>query len=91
MHQTTQDTAGSEVITGTGDALPSQIDSKRLHNVPGGVTHDPIAKGSTRMTAHKTTESDFVTGASDGPLADRAPGQEQLSDEQVMDQIESKS
>lgn len=91
MSQTTQDTAGDEVITGTGDSLPAQIDSKRLHNVPGGVTHDPFAKGSTRMTAHKTTDSDFVTGASDGPLADRAPGQEQLSDEQVMDNIERKS
>lgn len=86
--QTTRDTATSEIITATGDALPSQVDSKRLHNAPGGVTSDPFAKGSTRMTAHKTMESEFVAGASEGPLADRAPGQEELSDEQVMDNIE---
>lgn len=89
--QTTRDTATNEIITGTGDALPSTIDSKRLHNVPGGVTTDPFAKGSTRMEAHKKQESEFVTGASDGPQTDRAPGQEELSDDQAMDNIERKS
>jgi hypothetical protein len=75
-------------LTGTGDSLPSQVDSKRLHNVPGGVTEDPFAKGSTRMTAHKKQESEFETGASDGPYTDKAPGQEEISDEQAMDNIE---
>ncbi|KAH0846509.1 hypothetical protein AYO21_10138 [Fonsecaea monophora] len=84
----TRDTIANDILTGTGDSLPSQVDSKRLHSVPGGVTHDPFAKGSTRMTEHKVQPSDFVKGASDGPQADRAPGQEELSDEQVMDNLE---
>lgn len=90
MIQTNQDTAGSEILTGTGDALPAQVDSKRLHQVPGGVTHDDQAKGSTRYTEHKVQQSEFVTGASDGPNVDRAPGDENLTDEQAMDKLEKK-
>ncbi|KAK4936430.1 hypothetical protein LTR10_022704 [Elasticomyces elasticus] len=91
--RTTRDTRASDVITGTGDTLPGTVDSKRLHAVPGGVTQDPFAKGSTRMTAHKKQDSDFEKGASDGPQVERAPGQEdpeELSDEQVMDNLERK-
>lgn len=77
-------------MTGTGDALPSQVDSKRLHQVPGGVTHDPNAKGSTRYTEHIAQQSEFVTGASDGPQAEAAPGQEKLSQDQITDQAEKK-
>lgn len=58
--------------------------------MPGGVTQDPFAKGSTRMTDHKKQVSDFEKGASDGPLADKAPGDEDLTDEQAMDKIERK-
>ncbi|KIW10334.1 hypothetical protein PV08_11296 [Exophiala spinifera] len=88
--RTTRDTAVNDILTGTGDSLPSQVDSKRLHAVPGGVTEDPFAKGSTRMTAHKKNPSDFDKGASEGPRTDKAPGQEELSDDQVMDQVERK-
>jgi len=88
--RTTRDTATNDVLTGTGDSLPGQVDSKRLHNVPGGVTKDPFAKGSTRMTEHKKNPTDFEKGATDGPLTDRAPGEEELSDEQVMDSHERK-
>ena len=42
------------------------------------------------MTEHKSQQSDFVTGASDGPQTDRAPGQEGLTDEQAMDNLERK-
>lgn len=42
------------------------------------------------MTEHKKNPSDFEKGASDGPLTDRAPGEEELSDEQVMDRHERK-
>ncbi len=41
------------------------------------------------MTAHKVQPNDFG-GGSDGPQADAPPGQEDLSSEQVMDQIERK-
>ena len=78
-------------MTGTGDAMPSQTDSKRLHNVPGGVTHDPQAKGSTRFEKHKVQSGgDVEFGAGEGPQVDRAPGDEQLSDNQAMDKVERK-
>ena len=77
-------------MTGTGDSLPSQVDSKRLHNVPGGVVHDPNAKGSTRYEKHIKGPSDVEAGASEGPLVDRAPGEEDLTDEQAMDRLERK-
>lgn len=54
------------------------------------MTHDDQAKGSTRYTAHKVQQSEFVTGASDGPNVDRAPGDEQLTDNQAMDKLEKK-
>ncbi|KIW47030.1 uncharacterized protein PV06_02643 [Exophiala oligosperma] len=88
--RTTKDTTVNDILTGTGDSLPSTVDSKRLHSVPGGVTTDPFAKGSTRMTEHKKQTSEFETGASDGPQTDKAPGQEELSDEQAMDNLERK-
>ncbi|KAJ9612248.1 hypothetical protein H2200_003845 [Cladophialophora chaetospira] len=88
--RTTKDTSSSDVLTGTGDTLPGTVDSKRLHNVPGGVTHDDVAKGSTRMTAHKVQGDTLAAGASDGPQTDRAPGDESLSDEQAMDKLERK-
>ena len=88
--QNPQDTSGGEVLTGTGDALPSQVDSKRLHAVPGGVTHDPKAKGSTRYTNHTAQQSEFETGASEGPQTTNAPGDEGLSNEEAMDKIEKK-
>jgi hypothetical protein len=61
-----------------------------MHNVPGGVTHDDIAKGSTRMTNHKVQSSDIDTGAGDGPQTERAPGDEELGDQEAMDKLERK-
>lgn len=88
--QTNTDTAGQQVLTGTGDALPAQVGSKRLHQVPGGVTHDDNAKGSTRYTEHIKQPTDEDKGASEGPQVERAPGDEQLTDEQAMDKVERK-
>jgi len=88
--RTTKDTAVNEVLTGTGDALPPQIDSKRMHNVPGGVTHDAKSKGSTRYTEHSVQQNDFVKGASAGAGVEKAPGQEDLTDEQAADKLERK-
>jgi hypothetical protein len=42
------------------------------------------------MTAHKVQPNLFEEGASDGPRTDRAPGQEDISDEAAMDRIERK-
>ena len=78
-------------MTGTGDSLPAYTDSKRLHPVPGGVVHDPAAKGSTRYAKHKVQEgSDMEIGASEGPHVDKAPGDEELRDEEAMDKVERK-
>jgi hypothetical protein len=76
------------ILTGTRDSLPSQTDSKRLHNVPGGVVHDPKAKRSTRYEEHIVGDSDVNAGASEGPQVDKAPGVEDASDEAAMDKME---
>lgn len=78
-------------MTGTGDTLPAQTDSKRLHPVPGGVVHDPKAKGSKRYEKHiRQKGSDLDYGASEGPGVDKAPGDEELGDEEAMDKVERK-
>jgi hypothetical protein len=75
-------------MTGTGDALPAQIASKRMHNVPGGVTQDPQAKGSTRFEAHKATDSNVNRGATEGSMVDQdAPGLEDLTQEQAAERV----
>ena len=88
--QTHRDTAGATILTGTGDALPSQVDSKRLHSVPGGVTHDPTAKGSTRYTSHIRQTHEQNAGASEGPGVDEVPGEEEMSREEGMNAVERK-
>lgn len=54
--------------------------------MPGGVEQDPFAKGSTRMAKHKVQDSNFDETA----MVDRAPGDENLTDEQAMDKLERK-
>jgi hypothetical protein len=90
--QSTQDRATHhEVLTGTGDALPSQTDSKRLHDVPGGVVNDPAAKGSTRYEKHVRQDgADVEYGAGEGPGVDRAPGDEGMAVGEAMDKVERK-
>jgi len=89
--RSTRDVSTAEVVTGTGDTLPGSIDSKRLHDTPGGVVHHPAAKGSTRTAAHRDQKgADVDLGASDGPNVDRAPGDEELNDDEAMDKVERK-
>lgn len=66
--KTTRDTAPNpETITGTGDALPSEIGSKRLHN---DVNQD-LSKGHQRYDKHvKQKGSDQEKGASEGATED---------------------
>lgn len=87
--RTTKDVANAEILTGTGDALPPQVDSKRLHSVPGGVTHDPNAKGSTRYTEHIRQPNTFDT-IGEGSQTERAPGDEELSEDAARDKLEQK-
>ncbi|ETN40447.1 uncharacterized protein HMPREF1541_04724 [Cyphellophora europaea CBS 101466] len=86
--RSTRDVDHQEILTGTGDALPAQTMGKRLHNVPGGVTQDPQAKGSTRFEAHKAGDSDITRGATEGSLVDQdAVGLENLTPEQAADKV----
>jgi hypothetical protein len=54
------------------------------------VVKDPAAKGDTRYAKHKQQESDVEVGASEGPYVDKAPGDEELPDEEAMDKVERK-
>ena len=66
--QTTRDTAPtSQVITGTGDALPSEIGSKRLHNDMS----PNLSKGHQRYDKHvRQKGSDQEKEASEGATED---------------------
>lgn len=78
-------------MTGIGDALPSQIGSKRLHDVPSGVVHNPQAKGSTRFEKHKVHNvSDYDTAAGEGPQVEKVAGDEELANEEAMDKVDRK-
>ena len=54
-------------MTGTGDSLPAEIGSKRLHNV----VNADLAKGHPRFDKHSAkNESDQTREASDGAQQD---------------------
>lgn len=63
--QSTQDKAPTaEVLTGTGDTLPAEVGSKRLHF---GRNED-LSKGHARYDKHvKQKGSDQERGAGEGP------------------------
>jgi hypothetical protein len=65
--------ATGEVITGTGDQLPAQVESKRMHFG----ANEPLAKGHDRYHKHhKQNESDLERFAGEGAEVDEAPGEE---------------
>ncbi len=66
--QSTRDNAPSaDVITGTGDSLPAEVGSKRLHNV----VNSDVSKGHPRYDKHvRQKGSDFDKEATDGPGED---------------------
>ena len=74
--------ATGEVITGTGDQLPAQVESKRLHFG----ANDPLSKGHDRYDKHtKQKESDLDRYADEGAGVDRAPGEENDDEDTVRD------
>ncbi len=66
--QTTKDSASTaDVMTGTGDALPSEIGSKRLQNI----MNPDLSKGHGRYDKHVAQKgSDMEKGASEGAAED---------------------
>ena len=76
-------------MTGTGDALPSSVDGKRLHDVPGGTVSDPLSKGSQRYDKHTVQKGgDQEYGASASHGVEKAAGMEDLTDEQATNSVE---
>lgn len=74
--------ATSEVITGTGDQMPAQIESKNLHFG----ANDPLAKGHDRYYKHaKQKESDLERYQGEGAAADVPPGEAELNQDEVRD------
>lgn len=63
----------SEVIRSTGDQLPVQVESKRMHLG----ANEPLAKGYDRYHKHhRQQESGFERFAGEGAEVDEAPGDE---------------
>jgi len=75
----------TEAMTGIVGALPSQIGSECLYDVPSGVVHGPQAKGSIRFENHKFHDvSDYNAAAGGRPQVDKAPRDEELAGEEAM-------
>ena len=75
-------TAGSEMITGTGDQMPGQTISKNTH-FSGG---NPLAKGSQRYDKHtRDNESTIDKGAAPTHEVVAPPGEEELSQDEIRD------
>ena len=72
----TRDTgATGEVVTGTGDVLGANVESKRLHYG----ANNPSAKGHDRADKHsKQKESDLERYAGEGAELDGVPGDESI-------------
>jgi len=68
-----------EVITGTGDQLPAEIESKRLHYE----ANDPLAKGHDRYAKHVRQGNTFDKLAGEGAEVDEVPGEEGESQDAV--------
>ena len=68
LQQTTQDRAPTtDVVTGTGDSLPSEVGAKRLHNV----VNSDISKGHGRYDKHvRQKGADQEIEASEGAAED---------------------
>ncbi|KAI9820017.1 MAG: hypothetical protein M1827_006588 [Pycnora praestabilis] len=74
--------ATGEVITGTGDQMPAQMESKRMHYG----ANNPLAKGHDRYDKHaRQNESDLERYAKEGAEVDAPPGEEGLGQDEIRD------
>jgi len=79
--------ATGEVITGTGDQLPAQVESKRLHISP----NNPGAKGHDRVDKHATHNRSHVDRyAGEGSTVDPVPGEDEDDQDALRDSRERK-
>jgi len=73
--------ATGEVDTLTGNSVGGAVESKRLHTSAG---NSDLAKGSLRMEKHARNEgSELDKLQGDGPNVEAAPGEEELSQEEL--------
>ncbi|KAF1816914.1 hypothetical protein P152DRAFT_453524 [Eremomyces bilateralis CBS 781.70] len=70
-----------EVVTGTGDRLPVQVESKRMHFDP----NNPAAKGHDRAEKHRTDHhaDDIGRYGGKGAEVDVPPGEEGLDQDTI--------
>ena len=72
--------SSGDVITGIGDQMPSEVNTKNAHYGGG----NSLAKGSERYDKHtKSKESDLETKAAAGAETVPAPGEENLSQDAI--------
>lgn len=75
--------ATGDVITGTGDQMPAQVESKNLHFG----ANDPVAKGHDRVDKHaRQGESDLERYAGEGAGVKPPPGEEGESQDKIRDE-----
>ncbi len=70
-----------EVVTGTGDQLPAEVETKRLHV---GASN-PAAKGHDRVEKHATSQSGVDRLAGEGVEVDAVPGEEEDSQDTIRE------
>ena len=72
----------SETVTGTGDQMPVQAETKRMHLG----ANDPLSKGHDRYDKHsRQKESDLERYAGDGAGVQAAPGEEEEDQDTLRD------
>ena len=72
----------SDVITGIGDQMPGQTNTKHTHYSGG----NPLAKGSQRYDKHtRDNESTLDKGAAPTHEVVPPPGEENLSQDEIRD------
>lgn len=62
-----------EVVTGTGDQLPAEVESKRLHYG----ANNPASKGHERDAKHRKQGNTFDRFSGEGAEEDEVPGGEE--------------
>lgn len=73
--------ATGEVITGTGDQLPTTVESKRMHFG----ANEPQSKGHDRYEKHSKQRTQFDKFAGEGAEVDAAPGEEGDGQDEIRD------
>ncbi|KAI9756268.1 MAG: hypothetical protein M4579_003935 [Chaenotheca gracillima] len=74
-----------EVMTGVGDTMPVQAESKRMHLG----ANEPLSKGHDRYDKHsRQKESDYERYAAGDTSVDMAPGEEGTSQEELKQRRE---